>query len=334
MPNQNFTTRPLTLEDAQIFVDTLKVISADTGTNRSYQPDFIQAQWQEPNFDITKSSNGIFTDDGQLAGYVVIWDTKEQPVRPWIEWGVHPDFLDYDLSTQLLQWADKTSQRIIDRCPPDARLSLHSSIVKGYTPMEKALAQAGYIAIRSEYEMRIDMEIQPTAPNPPDGFTVRTYNDDEDLHALVHAFRDSFSDHFGHVEQPLEKHLEEFRHWFATDEIDPTLIFLAIDEKSDEVAGYVLGMKGGNGDSSAGYIDLVGVRRAYRRRGLAQTLLQHSFNEFWNRDQKSVTLEVDGSSLTNAVTLYERVGMVIKFQYVRYEKLMRDGQELAKVSAD
>lgn len=335
MLNQNFITRPLTLGDVQKYIETLKAISADDGTNRSYQSNLIQTEWQEPNFDITQSSHGIFTDSEQLIGFAIIWDTKEIPVHPWIEWGVHPEYLDYDLSTQLLLWADKTAHRIIDRCPPDARLSLHSSIVKGYAPMEHALTQAGYTPIRSAYEMRIDMKTKPTLPNLPDGFKIRTYNDDEDLHGFVHAFRDSFSDHFGHVEQPFEKHLEEFKHWFSIDNLlDPELIFLAIDENTDEIAGYVMGMSEGNGDPSAGYIDLVGVCRAYRRRGLAKTLLSHTFNEFWNRGQKSVTLDVDGGSLTNAITLYERVGMVIKLQYIRYEKLIRDGQELAKVSTE
>lgn len=333
MPNQNFTTRPLTLDDAQKFVETINAISADTGTNRSYPADFIQTQWQEPKFDITQSSYGIFASNSQLAGYVVIWDADEIPVRPWVEWGVHPEYLDHNFSTQLLQWADITSQRIIDRCPPDARLSLHTSVVKGYTPMESALTQTGYIAIRSEYDMRIDMKTQPTAPNPPDGFKIRTYNDGEDLEALVRAHQDAFSDHFGNIEESFEKEFEEFRRWFATDNLtDSTLIFVAISEATNEIAGYVVGLKEEHGDPSVGYIEYVGVRRAYRRRGLAQTLLQHSFHEFWNRDKKSVTLEVDGESLTNAVGLYARVGMVIKFQYVLYEKLIRDGQELAKVS--
>jgi mycothiol synthase len=335
MPKQNFTTRHLTLNDAQKYVETNKAISVANGTNHSYQPDFIQSQWQDPNFDITQSSYGIFTDSEQLAGYVVIWDTGETPVHPWVDWGVHPDYLDYDLSTQLFQWADKTTQRIIDRCPPNARLSLYSGTMKGYTPKEDALKRAGYIAIRSDYEMRIDMETQPIAPNPPDGFKIRMFDEEQDFHAFVHAFRNSFSDHFGHVDQPFEKDVEEFKHWFTTDKlIDPTLIFLAIDENTDEIVGYVMGMKEAHGDPTVGYIELVGVLRDYRRRGLAQTLLYHAFNEFWNRDKKSVMLGVDGDSLTNAVSLYKRVGMVIKFQYGLYEKLMRDGQELSKVSIE
>ena len=334
MLNQNFTTRPLTLDDAQQFVITLKAISADAGTNRSYQADFIQSQWEEPDFDISQSSYGIFSHAGQLAGFVVVWDNSETPSRPWVEWGVHPEYLDADLSPQLLKWADKTTQRIIDRCPSDARLSLHSGAIKGYQPTEDALLQAGYQPIRISYDMQITMETQPTVPSPPNGFKIRTYNDD-DLEAFTHAFRDSFSDHFGYIEESFEKDYEEFKHWFAIDTLfNPDLFAFVMDVKTDEIAGYVLGLKQEHGDPSVGFIELVGVTRGYRRRGLAKLLLLHSFNEFWKRGKKHVTLGVDGDSLTNAVSLYEGVGMTIKFQYVRYEKLIREGEELAKVSAD
>jgi mycothiol synthase len=337
MPKHNYTTRSLTLDDAQKFVETNKVISADLGTNRSYQADYIQAQWEEPGFDITQSSYGIFTENGELVGFVVIWDNIETPVRPWIEWGVHPDYLNYDLSKQLLEWADQTTQRIIDRCPPNARLSLQTMAVKDYKPTEDRLTQAGYIPIRSSYDLQIDMETPPTPPNLPDGFKLRSYNanNDEDLLAYVYAFRDSFSDHFGYVDESFEKDLKEFRHWFNTDPLfDPNVFLLAIDKNSGEIAGFVLGMKQEHGNPDVGWVEFVGVRRAYRRCGLARTLLLHVFNAFWNQSKKSVTLQVDGESLTNALSLYEKIGMTVKFQYVRYEKLIRDGEELAKVSAE
>ncbi len=70
-------------------------------------------------------------------------------------------------------------------------------------------------------------------------------------------------------------------------------------------------------------------RRFLRRRGLARALLQTTFSTYWKRGTKCVTLELDAKSLTNAVSLYEGVGMVVETQYTRYEKLIHDGQELS-----
>ncbi len=69
------------------------------------------------------------------------------------------------------------------------------------------------------------------------------------------------------------------------------------------------------------------MKRAYRKKGLAQAMLTHAFAEFWKRDQKTVGLGEDASSPTGATRLYERVGMTVAERYVRMEKEMRPGVE-------
>jgi len=335
MPATQFTERPLTLDDAPELVNTLNAISASQGTNRQYHESTLRLDWTEPGMDITKSSHAYITTQGQIAAYLVFWDNFEAPVRPWLQWGVHPDFLDTDLSTRILQWADNRKEDLFQRCPPNTRIALQSNTLMGYEPEEKALKQAGFEPIRTSYQMRIDMTEKPPTPTFPQGISIRNYRPDEDLEAFVHVFRNSFSDHFGYIEEPFEKDVEEFRHWFDTDDlIDPQYFFLVVDDKTGEIAGYVLGMKEEHGDPTVSHIELLGVHSDYRRRGIAQAMLYHAFNVFWENNRKSVTLGVDGDSLTNAVALYERVGMHIHRQYMRYEKVLRDGQELATVAIE
>ncbi len=334
MSEITFTERPLTLDDAQAYTDTKAAISQKMGTNRRYEVETIQSEWQEPGMDISKSSYGIFSVDGQLLAYIVLWDNFDTPVHSWLDFGVHPDYLDHNLATKLLQWADGKKDNIIERCPPDTRVSFNANTMDGYKADEQALKDAGYSKIRISYEMRIDLDKQPSPPTLPDGIIIHNYRHEE-LETFVTVFRDSFSDHFGYVEEPFEKDVEEFRHWFNTDShFDPAFVFLAVDETTGEVAGYLLGFKEAHGDPTVSHIELVGVSRQYRRRGIAQALLYTAFKAFWDAGQKSVTLGVDGDSLTNAVALYERVGMYILHQYVRYEKVLRDGKELATVSVE
>lgn len=335
MSKITFIERPLTLDDAQAYIDTKAAISQKMGTNRRYEVETIQSEWQEPGMNIAKSSYSIFSVDAQLLAYIVLWDNHDTPVRSWLDWGVHPNYLDHNLSAKILDWADSRQDNIIQRCPPDTRVSFNSNTMDGYEPDEQALQDAGYNKIRISYEMRIDMDSPPTSPTLPQGIIIRNYRHEDDLEAFVTVFRDSFTDHFGYVEEPFEKDLEEFRHWFNTDShFDPAFVFLAVDETTGEVAGYLLGFKEEHGDPSVSHIELVGVSRQYRRRGIAQALLYTTFKAFWDTGQKSVTLGVDGDSLTNAVALYERVGMYILRQYVRYEKVLRDGKELATVSVE
>ena len=147
--------------------------------------------------------------------------------------------------------------------------------------------------------------------------------------------RDSFSDHYGYVEEPFEKDLEQFRHWFNSDKnFDSEMVVLAVHEPSGTGAGCLVALKEASHHPGVGYIDDVGVGRPFRRRGLAQALLYHSFASYWDRGTRAVMLEVDGESLTNAVALYEKVGMHINRSYMLYEKVLRDGVELAKVSME
>ena len=333
MIHSDLITRPLTLDDAHEYAKTATAIAAHIGANAQFQPEHILIEWQEPNYDISRSAIGIFSGSA-LAGYAVIWDRAEKPVHPWVNWGVHPDFIGKGLSAQLLGWVDVKGGEIMKRCPPEARFSLLSEIVEGYAPKEDALKQAGYVPDRSAYEMRIEMTQAPPAPDPPDGIIIRSYRE-ADLEGFVHAFRDSFSDHFGYIEEPFEKDLEEFRHWFSHDkQFDPNLTLLALDETSGAVVGCLVGLKADHRHADVGLIELLGVRRAYRRRGLAQTLLVHAFAIYWQRGRRTVGLGVDGESLTNAVALYERVGMSIHRRYMTYEKVLRAGLELAKTSLD
>ena len=330
-----FEMRPLTMDDAGRYIDTVNAISAHIGIEDEIQPSWALLEWGEPAFDLGSSSLGVFDARGALAAYATFWATSDTPVHPTVDWGVHPDFQGDELEKRLLKWAEDKTPEVIERCPPEARVSLRSGVHLGFAFEEQALAEAGFKPRRRWYDMEIEMTERPTPPPLPAGFSPRPYRPEADLPILVDVARDAFSDHFGHIEQPFEKSLELFRHWLDNDpRFDPELVILAVDDGTGEAAGCLIGMTQDHRKPDAGYVDTVGVRRAYRRRGLATAMLKQSFAQFWERGTTIVRLDVDGESLTNAVALYERVGMKVFRQYVEYEKLMREGVELEKVAMD
>ena len=69
-----------------------------------------------------------------------------------------------------------------------------------------------------------------------------------------------------------------------------------------------------------GWVEVLGVRRQWRRRGLALALLLHAFGEFHRRGHKRVGLGVDGENTTGAVRLYEKAGMRPGRQWDVYER--------------
>jgi ribosomal protein S18 acetylase RimI-like enzyme len=88
---------------------------------------------------------------------------------------------------------------------------------------------------------------------------------------------------------------------------DPELWFVA--EADGAVAGISLCRMQDSGDPRHGWVSILGVLPAFRRRGLGAALLRHTFAVFAARGCTRVSLGVDAESTTGAVRLYERVGM-------------------------
>jgi ribosomal protein S18 acetylase RimI-like enzyme len=127
------------------------------------------------------------------------------------------------------------------------------------------------------------------------------------------------------VEAPFEEGLARWRHhWQNRPHFDPSLRFLALT--GDEVIGTAFGQLRVPEDPELAWIFTVGVRREWRRRGIAQALLQACFGALHARGLREVALGVDADSPTGATRVYERVGMrrVPEKTYEVWEKEIRD----------
>ena len=117
--------------------------------------------------------------------------------------------------------------------------------------------------------------------------------------------------------------LEEWKHSrFDDPEFDPTLWPIAWD--GDEVAGFSLNRY----RMGIGWIRTLGVRRPWRKRGLGEALLLHSFGEFYRRGTKTIGLGVDAQNPTGATRLYQKAGMYAASEFVTYEKELRPGRDI------
>ena len=74
-----------------------------------------------------------------------------------------------------------------------------------------------------------------------------------------------------------------------------------------------------------GWIGSIGVRRAWRRRGLGLALLRDSFRRFRESGETVVALGVDAENPTGAVHLYEHAGMRVLWRSDVWEKELRAG---------
>jgi len=217
-----------------------------------------------------------------------------------------------DLSEEGGRWS--IDMRSLD--PEAARLLLDAAhehagggaLLRGYAPSVDEVAgeayrEAGFAIVRHSFQMRAELAAPTEPPELPKGITVRPMleGEEERIHA---AHMKAFADHWEFHEQSYEL----WRRWHRDREyFDATLWFLALD--GEEIAGFVLCAPHFSGEPDFGWIELLGVRPAWRRRGLGEALLRHGFRALRARGFTRVGLGVDAENTTGAVRLYERVGM-------------------------
>ena len=180
------------------------------------------------------------------------------------------------------------------------------------------LEREGYAPARYFWRMTADLAAPPPPPAWPAGIAVRTVAAPADERAAYAALEEAFGDHWGHVPTTFEA----WQRRVKGESFDPSLWFLAV--AGEEVAGAALCRQ----DGETGWVDSLGVRPAWRRRGLGLALLRHAFGEFHRRGWAQAVLGVDAANETGATRLYEGAGMRVDRQYAIYQKELRPGNQL------
>lgn len=156
--------------------------------------------------------------------------------------------------------------------------------------------------------MRIDFDGPDAAPTDlstaAPGVKVRTSEGaDADLR-IAHALdEEAFAEHYMHVPSTLEQARERFFQHGA----GWSSLWLA--ELDGEPVGLLVGTRQFVEDERCGYVARLGVRPAGRGRGVGRALLRTYFAAQQAEGRSGVLLHVDVANVTNALAVYESVGM-------------------------
>lgn len=329
LQKRGYQIRPASVDDLIQAVDLYNICSQKFLGSDECRPDEVQQEWELPAFDLDNATRIVLTPDGYLIGYIEVWDIREPPVDVYVWSRVHPDWEDKGIGKAMMNWGENRAREAIARTPDDARVVMRSYVFSTYSYGERLLEEAGMRLIRHVYRMRIDLDTQPPPAKWPERIRLCPFELERDSKAVYLAEDDAFRDHWGHVDEPFEIGYKRWLHFAAsnTKVFDPTLWYIAMDE--DEIAGFAICIPESSEDPKMGWIESIGVRRPWRRRGLALALLHHSFLDFHNRGQECVGLSVDASNLTGATRLYEKAGMHVVRRLDSYEKELRSGRDLS-----
>jgi len=323
-----YHSRPARMDDLEPAVDMFNLdarhlVGVDKFILREEAND-----WQTPGLNLDTDTLVVLTPEDQLVGFYRVWDMK--PHVSLYAWGrVHPDHTSRGIATYLLEWARERASQSIPKAPPEARVIMQGFAITLNQAALNLFADNGMRLVRYFHRMVIDLDSPPPAPQWPQGIEVRNLVLDRDEWPLTLAMVEAFRDHWGFVEEPIEEEHERWMHLVKNnDDFDPTLCYLAWD--GDQLAGASICWPHSHEDRQMGWVEELGVRRPWRKKGLGLALLHHSFAEFYRREKHSVGLGVDAENLTGALRLYERAGMHSdpNRRYAAYELELRPGEDL------
>jgi len=289
--------RPPRREDAAAIVEAIGRFSLPDETAGD-----IEAWFDVPSNDLERDARIAVLGDG-AAGYADVSDASSGGKILWADVRA-----DRDVAPVLLDFVEGRARELAS---DGARIKIWSP--EQNEDWQALLDARGYRFDHYSFRMWIGLEEEMAEPEWPEGIAVRTYRRDEDEAAVYKTHQETFSQNRNFSPDPFD----DWCHWSYRDPFDPELWFVA--EADEEIAGIALCRPESAGDPTLAWINIIGVRKSWRGRGLGSALLRHALREFRVRGKVRAGLGVDGEN-AGAIRLYERAGMKRERTFVWYQR--------------
>jgi mycothiol synthase len=313
-----YVLQEASLEDARAIADLVNEVNvAEVGfpwTNEGEVHDDLIAPRREPGDHVVAVAG-----DGGIVAYLNSW--RDEPLTTIQHLAfVRPALWGRGLSTWLLRSGEERSSAAVERERPEGTVHLRVARWSTNTAAGSLFTALGYRYARTFHEMRIELDGSIAAADVPAGIVVRTFDRERDVWAAYEALAEAFEDHWG-------SHFEPFDDWrhdhidAGSSNFDASLWFLALE--GERVVGVACCRNSSASSPDAANVDVLGVRRPWRGRGIGRCLLLTAFAEVRRRGIGAVELGVDSESPTGATRLYERAGMRHLRSFEHWDKLLQ-----------
>jgi mycothiol synthase len=287
-----YDLRPHTADDVDAVTELIAAVESSVLGEELITRADIAASWSVDTFDHGRHSLGIY-QDGQLVAAAEIYDRS-------VDVHVHPDATGRGLGTYLRHWTEQRAREL-------GREKIGQIVPDQNPAAGRILRDAGYMVGHTSWILQIEHPVRPDDPRPPAGVQIRHYRP-EDAPQAYQVIEDAFSEWNGRIATTYEQ-------WRAltVDRED----FVAEDFLLAERDGRIVGAAFVMDDRGEMWVDKLAVQREHRDQGIARALLQETFQRSYDRGNRISGLATD--SRTGALTLYEKIGMVVSMSFTRFE---------------
>ena len=309
---EGYTIRKVQLPDGPAVVEMLNRESQALIGMHLADLHWVTSAWTAPDAS-EHSYEVVLGHGGEIVGYL---STECRPPHTEV-FGVGAVAIDHQgrgLGGAILEQFERHASEMAGRADPGVGVVMRVGALADEPHVSALLRARGYAEVRRMSLMRIDFAGGPVPPTPVDDIEIREFSDGQEGE-VYRCLHEAFQDHWGDEEETEE---EWIHHHMAEDRLFPDLWLLAWH--GDDLAGALLSRPTIPQGPTHGYVGSLGVRRAFRGRGIGEALLRESFVRFYRRGCTGAMLHVDSDSLTGANRLYQRVGMRAIPQFATWEK--------------
>ncbi len=304
--------------DDAVISDLVNAAAVADGTRHRLTPEQVASWLNNPSRMDLNEDLLIAEVGGSAIGYAEGgWEQDNDGGRNYSCWGqVHPDWRRHGLGTALLHWVEQRQAQVAAAQPAGVEGRLESWASESEAGRIALLEGNGYRVARYAYEMeRPHLDDIPDLPLP-DGIELRPARE-EDLRRIWETEVEVFRDHWGAIDDSEAS--------FERKRTDPRrdMRLWVVAWQGDEIVGQVLNRVDRESNAElglkVGWVNSVGVRRAWRRRGIARSLVSYSLRVLRGAGMTSAGLGVDAENELGALRVYTS----LDFAVVRTERVYR-----------
>ncbi|WP_163505777.1 GNAT family N-acetyltransferase [Fodinicola acaciae] len=294
-------SRP-TLDDAAEIHDLVAAYDTSVVGAPDLTLDNIRDELADPGQDLRRNWWLVRDDHGRLQAYASIGSKGQTSDLFLIGLTVRPGA---DDDVRKLIWSKvlgRAEEMVAEMGFSGA--TLDTDVYRVDEAKRAEVSSYGFTQATSYHRLRVDFDGPVAAPRLPAGMTLHPAVTDElrrEAH-LIH--QESFAAHFGFVPVTYE-------HWFQRHDTQSVNDWsrTLVAHVDGEPAALVISDNNFVPDENCGYVATIGVRPAYRGRGLGRLLLTTAIAADAAAGRVGTILHVDSNNVTPALALYTSVGM-------------------------